>query len=338
MAAADRPLDPATADASDWVCAHVFRDTGHDALLTGCLRPLVKELTADGLLHRYFFLRYWEGGPHVRMRFLPTGTAASREVRQRVATAVGAFLRERPAPDTVDRARYAGLAGELAALEDLSEHDRELRPNNSVEFLPYLREHAVYGHGPAMAATEQHFHESSELTLALIAAGTTGQQRAAVALDLMLAVLALCDELRAQWVDSGQPLIPFAEGTEPAATEEHYLARREHLRERALRVWQLAPDPAGATPQAHWLRSLRTLRDRLSGWEDAGTFTSEWARSPLNQGGPDLAALPHPATTLILLRCAHLANNRLGLTLSEENHLRFLAGRIVTDLPSLPVR
>ncbi|MEV5599497.1 lantibiotic dehydratase C-terminal domain-containing protein [Streptomyces sp. NPDC052496] len=337
MPAADRPLDPGTAGASDWVCAHVFQDTGHDTLLTDCVRPLVSGLSADGLLHRYFFLRYWEGGPHVRLRLLPTGEAASHEVRQRAATAIGAFLRDHPAPDTVDRTRYRGLADELAALEDLPEHDRDLRPNNTVAFLPYRREHAVYGHGAAMAATEEHFQESSELALALVAAGASGQQRAAIALDLMLAVLALCDELRAQWVASGQPLIPYANGAEPAAAEEHYQARRRHLRERALRVWQLAPDPTGATPQAHWLRSLRRLRERLSGWEDSGTFTSEWARSPLNQG-PDLAALPHPATTLILLRCAHLANNRLGLTLDQENHLRFLAGRIVSDLASLPVR
>ncbi|MFI0264118.1 lantibiotic dehydratase C-terminal domain-containing protein [Streptomyces sp. NPDC017056] len=331
MPATDRTVDPVTAGASDWVCAHVFYDTGHDALLAGCVRPLVAGLFADGLLHRYFFLRYWEGGPHVRLRLLPTGTEAAAELRRRTVASVGAFLESSPAPDTVDRARYRALAGELAAMEGMPEHDRVLRPNNTVEFLPYRREHEVYGHGTAMAATEEHFQESSELALALVAAGTTSRQRALVGLDLMLGVLALCDDLRTQWVDSGQPLIPFARGAEPADTEAHYRARREQLRERALRVWRLAPEPAGATPQAHWLRSVRTLRDRLSGWEDSGAFTSERARTPLAQG-PDLAALPHPATTLTLLRCVHLANNRLGLTLDQENQLRFLAGRIVTDL------
>ncbi|MGK5500626.1 hypothetical protein [Streptomyces sp. URMC 125] len=35
----------------------------------------------------------------------------------------------------------------------------------------------------------------------------------------------------------------------------------------------------------------------------------------------------------MLLRCAHLVNNRLGLTLWQENQLRFLVGRVLTDLP-----
>lgn len=154
-------LDPAAARAEDWVCAHVFYDADQDALLTRCVRPLVADLERRGLAQSHFFLRYWEGGPHVRLRVLPRSLAHSDGVRAAMEHGIGAFLAESPSPDVVDRSRFAGVARGLAGLEGREGHDDVVRPNNSVEFTPYVREHADYGHGAAIAAVERHFCESS---------------------------------------------------------------------------------------------------------------------------------------------------------------------------------
>ena len=55
----------------DWISAHVFYSDGLDRLLTEAVRPLVGELIAARLVRAYFYLRYWDGGPHLRLRVLP---------------------------------------------------------------------------------------------------------------------------------------------------------------------------------------------------------------------------------------------------------------------------
>ncbi|MCL6299221.1 lantibiotic dehydratase C-terminal domain-containing protein [Streptomyces kronopolitis] len=325
-------LDPATARAGDWVCAHVFYDTDQDALLTRCVQPLVSELEKQGLIQRYFFLHYWEGGPHVRLRLLPARAGDRAEVTEAAERALSAFLALSPAPDVVDRSHFAQVAQGLAGLEGRAGHDAVVRANNTAEFLPYAREHADYGHGAAIAAVERHFCESSRLALSVVTAGTTVEQRALLAFDLVVGVFALCDEIRERWARHGGPPLPFGSGPEAADVEPRYRLQREQLHARARRTWETAAEPAATGQRGYWLASIRRLRDALHRMEESGEFAADWAASPLAEP-LDLTATAHPATSLVLLRCAHLVNNRLGLTLWQENQLRFLVGRVLAELP-----
>lgn len=325
-------LDPATARAEDWVCAHVFYDTDQDALLTRCVQPLVSELEKHGLIQRYFFLRYWEGGPHVRLRLLPSRAGDRAEVTEAMERGLSAFLALSPAPDVVDRSHFAQVARGLAGLEGRAGHDAVVRANNTAEFSPYAREHADYGDGAAIAAVERHFCESSRLALSVITAGTTVEQRALLAFDLVVGVFALCDEIRERWARHGGPPLPFGSGPEAADVEPRYRLQREQLHARARRTWEMAAEPAATGQRGYWLASVRRLRDALHRMEESGEFAADWAASPLAEP-LDLPATAHPATSLVLLRCAHLVNNRLGLTLWQENQLRFLVGRVLAELP-----
>jgi len=56
-----------------WVYRQLFHDpqpdgSGTDALLTRLVAPAVEDLTGCGAIDRFFFLRYAEDGPHVRLR------------------------------------------------------------------------------------------------------------------------------------------------------------------------------------------------------------------------------------------------------------------------------
>ncbi|GCD41056.1 thiopeptide-type bacteriocin biosynthesis protein [Streptomyces paromomycinus] len=333
-------LDPGTAQGADWVGAHIFYDTGQDALLTDGVRPLVARLTADGLVQRWFFLRYWEGGPHVRLRFLPARTADRAGIERLAGEHLRAYLEAEPSPDVVDRTRFAQVSEGLAGLEGRSgqEQQEEVRPNNFLELRPYERENSDFGYDAAIAAVERHFHESSELALSVVGTGATVEQRAMLAFDLVVGVFALLDEVRDRWSRNGGPPLPFGSGPEAEDVEPRYRAQQAQLQERARRVWRLAAAPeealtgAGADPRAYWTASLRRLRDALHVLEDAGTFTNEWTDSPL-VGPLELAETAHPATSLVLLRSGHLVNNRLGLTLWQESQVRFLVGRVLAELP-----
>ncbi|KPC81937.1 lantibiotic biosynthesis protein, partial [Streptomyces sp. NRRL WC-3753] len=80
-----------------WQATHVFYAANPRPFLLTCVRPLVAELEAEGLISGYFFINYWLEGPHVRLRLNPATPQAESEVRRRTEEAVDTFLRERPA-------------------------------------------------------------------------------------------------------------------------------------------------------------------------------------------------------------------------------------------------
>lgn len=66
-----------------WVSFHAFCPTDRDALLMQVVRPVVAGLRAEGIADRFFFIRYPEGGEHVRLRLriaaeIETAPAADR--------------------------------------------------------------------------------------------------------------------------------------------------------------------------------------------------------------------------------------------------------------------
>ncbi len=140
-----------------WQATHVFYAANPRPFLLHCVRPLVAELEADGLLAGYFFINYWLEGPHVRLRLKPSSTGAEAEVARRTGQAVDAFLAERPALYEVDSGFLNDFYNTLFEIEfPGSERGHymdgqgrmNLRPNNSRHREPYEPEFGKYG-GPA---------------------------------------------------------------------------------------------------------------------------------------------------------------------------------------------
>lgn len=66
-----------------WLSFHAFCPVDRDALLLQVVQPVVAELWAEGITDRFFFVRYPEGGDHVRLRLriaaeVDTAPAADR--------------------------------------------------------------------------------------------------------------------------------------------------------------------------------------------------------------------------------------------------------------------
>lgn len=335
-------VDPDTSLEADWVCVHTFLDAAHDEFITDCIGPLALALTEEGHVQRWFFLRYWEGGPHVRLRLLPHRRADRAAIERRAVETVNAYLAANPVPDLVDRVQFAANAANLAELEGRTEYDSYVRPNNHVEVATYAREHADYGRGAAIAVVEKHFHDSSLLALKVLQSGAPVPLRANVAFDLMVANFAMCDDLRDRWSAIAGLSTPFGTGEESPDVIVQYERQKESLRDRLAATWRLTDrverrEDVGDGYLAFWLRSQFELRERLGELEDDGTFTTEWPESPLARP-LDLPSTRHPGTLLVLLRCAHLVVNRMGLSLWEEVQVRYLVGYVLKDHPQLLVR
>src|SRR5690242_5922393 len=162
----------------EWLSVHAFYAANANPMLVDCVTPLVASLRERDLLARWFFVRYWLEGPHVRLRLLPRDPDRAGEVRDAAAEALAAFLRRRPALYEEDRDGSVELYKNLYLAEygEASWNDRygpdgamPFRDNNTVHWLPYEREYDRYGGPAGIELAEWHFEQSSDLVLALLA-------------------------------------------------------------------------------------------------------------------------------------------------------------------------
>jgi len=284
---------------ADWVSAHLFSAGDLDALLIDAVRPLTTDLVAEGAADGYFYLRHWDGGPHIRLRLLVPDEGHHGPIRERVALHCGRYLRDHPSTRRLTPQAYADMAEQLARRERARSHLPSPLPNDSVQFIAYRREYERFGAEEAMRAVERHFMESSRLAMALLGARASADQRRVAALAMILIA----------WLTGERGTSGPGDwtGLAPADLDARYLRQRDKLLLLADLARKLvAGQPTGVPPGSldAWLRSIRALRDALTG----------------------------PAADRVADTCAHLMSNRLGLTLDDEGGLRYLAARAVTEL------
>lgn len=295
-----------------WVSGHAFYHGDLDRLLLDVTAPLVAELTGAGLATHHFFLRYWAGGPHLRLRVLPVGDSAA-EVRRLILDRFEKYFAEHPATERMTPDEYTETARWLSAVEN-APYPEVMYPNNSVSVFPYEREHAKYGHGATIEAVERHFAESSRIVLDFLAADPTAAHRSTAAAAMMLlAWFAAADDpaLVAEWARNF-PLLRDQSEAAPGTEEQ-----RARLVELAKRMYVLAGKWPGIDDSINgdgmllrWARSVGTLAGEL---ENTGV------------------AQPRPVLR-VLNSCAHLVCNRLGVSLAEEHILRHRTAQAVGQL------
>ncbi|MEV1243525.1 lantibiotic dehydratase C-terminal domain-containing protein [Nonomuraea sp. NPDC049750] len=327
---------------SDWVSAHVFYHENLDPLLTNAAGPLIAELAGSGLAEATFFLRYWDGGPHLRFRALPADPAHRAEVERVIAERFEKYLAENPADRSMSQRDYAGIGEALAQWEGLPGHTERLFPNNSVAFIPYRREHDRYGTGASMEAVERHFAESSRIALGLLRDGLRPADRttAGAAMILLTWFCGERDVARlAPWVSVDQDRRGDVSAAERpgGATEAGFTQptaqptgrQRDRVIGLARRMRGLATHlehVSGPGSLADWARSVSTLRDALAAEAGAGRF------EPPPRGWEGEGAVKTRQVLTVLDICAHLVCNRLGVTVQEEGAVRLLCADAVAVL------
>lgn len=148
--------------ASEWYSIHIFIHDfqSHDLFIKKFLTPFIQK---SGAIERHFFIRYWQGGPHIRFRFQ---TENSQTIYKEIQQMIAAFEKEyQPKIALTADMFYANhkfdgsqpAEDELYWMEDLSAH-----------FIPYHPELERYGNAEQLKLNEQLFEHSSILSEELI--------------------------------------------------------------------------------------------------------------------------------------------------------------------------
>jgi hypothetical protein len=332
----------------DWISVHVFYASNANPMLVECVQPLVDRLRRDRLIERYFFIKYWLEGPHVRLRLLPAPGVEADAVRAEVNAALDEFLRRRPALYEADQDGLADLYKQMF----LAEYGEErwnatygpdgvmpFRPNNSYAYIDYEREFGRYGGLAGVELAEWHFEHSSDLVLRLLA--TTNVHVRTVLLGLsaqvsmMMCGVFLGDERRI--ADFLEEYRVFWETSYQERSDEYhesfdnsYRKMGAALRDRLHDILRAARGDSGTAltdVERRWLTHCRELRDRVTELVAAGQLWFRRRDDDAPRPVTDLDA----ALSVLLSSYVHMTNNRLGVSILDEIYLSYLMRSALLD-------
>jgi thiopeptide-type bacteriocin biosynthesis protein len=190
--AVERNADEARTNWSSWHLHLGSRAASlHDRVLTDVAAPAV-ESVGD---RPWFFIRYWQGGPHLRLRIGDLDARSFERVEWVLRERLSVVGRLAPGEEPVAGADYRREAARHATVEAGRDRTVEELRAPGVYRSTYEPEFDRYGGADLMPRTERLFRLSSELVLALIPHVRDVRQRWLLALRATVsAAAALGDE------------------------------------------------------------------------------------------------------------------------------------------------
>jgi hypothetical protein len=304
-----------------WGSLHIYHHADHDALLVGCVAPLSRWFKSEGLASLVFYLRYWRGGPHVRLRFLAPDPVA-REAALAVAhVSVTDHLRLYPSDRALDPKAFRAVERQFAELEGEPIEDAPLRPDNSCWIEPYEPELAKYGGVRGAAIAEVLFDASTSVALPLLeqAIVSPGKRLGHAFCMLLAGSIAFgvpIDELPAFFASYHRMWARYVHASAAGDWGTRLAENRDRLAEHARPLLEGKPSP----------------QTSVRAWQEAMTNAGAAVRT---KAILDEVRAPIPAEhkhLFLLVNYLHTHNNRLGVTTAEEAYLGFLVQHVVEDL------
>lgn len=291
----------------------------HTSFLVDSVQRCVKE---SNLQNQFFFLRYWQGGPHLRLRVQlePGGGAVFERLRERIESSLPKFSEE-------EREEYhygMALQDELARLEN--ERSLEAQEIGAVKTTPYFPEFRKYGGNRGIEVAERVFRSTSVAVLELLATRAAGG-RSSLSAPIGEAAQIMVMFLRGAGF-SQEASVPFL-----ASYEDWW---RPYAPEAVQQSWPQIYEQVA--PQLKQLCSStwaeRDLKDRfyVSSYEAA-----EQARSIAGMpSGGDVREVLLDGTPFsgCLSNYIHTTNNRLGLVPAGEGLVAYLVRKALEDSAS----
>ncbi|ASS75446.1 hypothetical protein CIG75_10980 [Tumebacillus algifaecis] len=303
----------------EWTALHIFYHhfEKQDDLLLDCLMPAVRKLQAEGHCNEWFFLRYWDGGPHIRIRFLQPSEQVETYIREQAAAFIAANLPQQEMDASTYYANHK-FDGEAVDQDSLSWYG-----NGSIVNLPYEPEFKRYGGIKAMAVSEDLFTHSSDIVEQVLQA-TRGeyQKRMNIAMDMML-LTALCLGVRAEdvgmfferYMYSWQGFVDKPD-EQRAKIGEMFERQRDMWVTRFRTLVEFVDSDQEFMFYRQWVDHLKAAFARYEEIALRGELVCPYDDDPVDHERRRRYAIASIAVSQI-----HMTNNRLGVLMSYEHYL-----------------
>lgn len=297
-----------------------------ERLLTQALPAFLKEAKDKGLFERFFYIRYWEKGPHLRLRLFGNKEILQKQLRPLLEQHFFNFYQQKPSR------RFNARPGDFA--------------NNSIQFIDYQAEMDRYGGSVGLQLAEWQFQQSSQTLLELLPQFAQKQQKMGLALQMHLVFVHSIGfsleqaKLFFMTVSSNWRKWLLYQVEE----HEHY-QKRKHIRERFEQDYQQQRSALLNSLQPLWdglRRGIQFKKQWINHWRYDHKQWSRQVQSAFDKGELrpavakfyDIVPSDDPRKNLwqYYEDMLHLHNNRIGLSNEEEAFLGYLLMRVAEEL------
>lgn len=150
-----------------WINYYIYYQNDFTILLKNGISPLIKLLSKLQLLEEYFFLRYWKGGPHLRLR-LRASESSINKLTELTESYLEKYLQKYPSETSINPKIYENASRIFSSLENERCIDLNLVENNKLIRAEYEPEKHKYGGEIGVKIAERIFIESSKIIMDII--------------------------------------------------------------------------------------------------------------------------------------------------------------------------
>jgi len=134
-----------------WISVHLYYNQPWNDLLVKRIMPFVHPTLETGLVERFFFIRYWHRGPHIRLRFYGQVDQLESILIPNLTNYFEDYFEFHPS-----------YRNDPSYPEGFPESEKWL-PNNSIQVIKYTPETHRYGGAAGIEIAEQQFDSSSRV-------------------------------------------------------------------------------------------------------------------------------------------------------------------------------
>lgn len=335
---------PEPSSRTDWYAYYIFYTSNNSPLLYECIKPLIDELRSQNLIERWFFIRYWQEGPHLRFRVKPRPEAYD-QVTRIVNERVESFLEVRPALYEVKSEIVGDIYKHMFLMEGTEEEWDELygddgmplRPSNSTSIEVYEPEYIKYGGPFGIEISEQHFEDSSDLVLTLL--DTTNAHVRSVLFGLALQIMAVTistflpkTEDQLEFLKAYQAFWDTITEQAPKTDQydDNFNAMKDSLNKQIPNLIEMVVrhrEQELPSFLSDWGIKVRRTREQLDSATRDGKILLISSEDSTRRVADDIMRVRWS----LLIPYIHMTNNRIGISIPEETYLSYLLQRHLED-------
>lgn len=135
-----------------WISTSLFYANSLDFFLCKAIKPFIYQVFKNSYAKHFFFIRYWEGGAHIRLRFKGDPEILKFRLKPFINEYFESFFHKNPSVRSSNTTLFTG----------------KLSPNDSIVHSAYEPEIERYGGFKGILIAEKHFEASSITVLSTL--------------------------------------------------------------------------------------------------------------------------------------------------------------------------
>lgn len=316
---------------SKWLATYLYYAEPWESFLSNVVKHFIEKVLRENLAEQFFFIRYWEKGPHIRLRFKGRTELMDSVLQPRLEKYFHDYFNIHPS-----------RRDEPEWIKQLPE-DHAWLPNNSVQFIEYEPEIERYGGPNGILISERQFQASSQCVLEILseseewdyqrALGAAIQMHLGLAYGMGMSLYETTEFYRyvaAIWMN--------AHTINPTLTPDETKQNREMTMNMFKENFEKQKDTLVAFHGMFWHAALDGIefeQDWLNNWINnvkniffdlRKSFDNGELIFPIGFKPMDSIDVPKDRQMLwsIYSSYVHMTNNRLGILNRDESYLAYL--------------